>query len=48
VRNREQLAQPPVGLVLDESAVDWLSGTISHWIVVGLDSASRDEAAERL
>jgi AcrR family transcriptional regulator len=48
VRNREQLAQPPVGLVLDESAVDWLSGTISHWIVVGLDSASRDQAAERL
>jgi AcrR family transcriptional regulator len=36
VRNREQLAQPPVGLVLDEAAVEWLSATISRWIVAGL------------
>jgi TetR/AcrR family transcriptional regulator, regulator of cefoperazone and chloramphenicol sensitivity len=36
VRNREQLAQPPVGLVLDEAAVEWLSATISHWVVSGL------------
>jgi TetR/AcrR family transcriptional regulator, regulator of cefoperazone and chloramphenicol sensitivity len=36
VRNREQLAQPPVGLVLDEGAVEWLSATISHWVVSGL------------
>jgi AcrR family transcriptional regulator len=36
VRNREQLAQPPVGLVLDEAAVEWLSGTISRWILAGL------------
>jgi TetR/AcrR family transcriptional regulator, regulator of cefoperazone and chloramphenicol sensitivity len=36
VRNREQLAQPPVGLMLDESAVEWLAVTISHWVVSGL------------
>jgi AcrR family transcriptional regulator len=36
VRNREQLAQPPVSLVLDEAAVEWLSATISHWVVSGL------------
>ena len=36
VRNREQLAGPPVGLVLDEEAVEWLSATISHWVVSGL------------
>jgi len=36
VRNREQLAQPPVGLVLDEAAVEWLAATISHWVVWGL------------
>ena len=36
VRNREQLAQPPVGLVLDEAAVEWLAATISHWVVSGL------------
>jgi hypothetical protein len=36
VRNREQLAQPPVSLVLDEAAVEWLSAAISHWVVSGL------------
>jgi AcrR family transcriptional regulator len=36
LRNREQLAEPPVGLVFDESTVEWLSQTISRWIVGGL------------
>ncbi len=36
VRNREQLAEAPVSLVLDEEAVEWLSATISHWVIVGL------------
>jgi len=36
VRNREQLAEPPVGLVLDEQAVEWLSSAISNWVVAGL------------
>jgi AcrR family transcriptional regulator len=36
LRNREQLAEPPVGLVLDEQAVEWLSATISNWVVAGL------------
>ncbi len=40
LRNREQLADPPVRLVLDESAVDWLSTTISHWLLAGLDRAA--------
>jgi AcrR family transcriptional regulator len=36
LRNRDQLAEPPIGLVLDESAVDWLSQLISRWVVGGL------------
>ena len=40
VRNREQLAQPPVGLVVDEGAIEWLSATISRWIVAGLHPAA--------
>jgi AcrR family transcriptional regulator len=36
LRNREQLAEPPVGLVLEESAVEWLSQVISRWVVAGL------------
>jgi AcrR family transcriptional regulator len=40
VRNREQLAQPPVGLVVDEAAIEWLSATISRWIVAGLHPAA--------
>src|SRR5262252_789200 len=40
VRNREQLAQPPVGLVVDEGAIEWLSATISRWIVTGLHPAA--------
>jgi len=40
VRNREQLAQPPVGLVVDEGAIEWLSATISRWVVAGLHPAA--------
>jgi AcrR family transcriptional regulator len=36
LRNRDQLAEPPIGLVLDESALDWLSQLISRWVVGGL------------
>jgi AcrR family transcriptional regulator len=36
LRNREQLAEPPMGLVLDEAAVDWLAETISGWAAGGL------------
>jgi AcrR family transcriptional regulator len=36
VRNREQLAEPPVGLVLDEQTIEWLSASISNWVVSGL------------
>jgi AcrR family transcriptional regulator len=36
LRNREQLANPPIGLVLDETSVEWLSRTISQWVVGGL------------
>jgi AcrR family transcriptional regulator len=36
LRNRETLAQAPVGLVLDESAVEWLSQLIGGWLVGGL------------
>jgi AcrR family transcriptional regulator len=36
LRNREQLAEPPIGLVLEESSVEWLAQTISHWVIGGL------------
>jgi hypothetical protein len=36
VRNREQLAEPPIGLVLDDAVVGWLSDTISRWVGGGL------------
>jgi AcrR family transcriptional regulator len=36
VRNREQLAGPPVELALDESSVDWLAQLISRWSIGGL------------
>lgn len=36
VRNREQLAGPPVGLSLDESSIGLLAQTIGRWAVGGL------------
>ena len=36
VRNREQLAGPPIELALEESAVGWLAQTISRWTIDGL------------
>jgi AcrR family transcriptional regulator len=37
LRNRESLAAPPIGLVLDENSVEWLAGMISRWVVGGLE-----------
>ena len=39
VRNREQLAGPPVELALDEASVEWLAQTISRWAIGALQSA---------
>jgi AcrR family transcriptional regulator len=36
LRNREVLSQPPMDLVIDESAVEWLSQMISRWVIAGL------------
>jgi len=36
LRNREQLAEPPMGLVLDEAAVEWLAQRVTHWATGGL------------
>jgi AcrR family transcriptional regulator len=36
LRNREQLADPPLGLVLDESGVEWLAQMVSRWATGGL------------
>jgi len=36
VRNREQLAGPPMNLALDADAVEWLTGMISRWTAEGL------------
>ena len=36
LRNREQLADPPMGLVLDDATVGWLAEAISRWASGGL------------
>jgi len=36
LRNREQLADPPLGLALDEEAVEWLAQLVSRWATGGL------------
>jgi AcrR family transcriptional regulator len=36
LRNRDQLANPPIGLVIDDSSVEWLSRLISGWVIAGL------------
>jgi hypothetical protein len=36
------LAEPPVGLALDEHAVDWLCEMISRWVVSGLGPPQRN------
>jgi len=36
LRNREQLAEPPMGLVLDEAAVECLAQMVTHWATGGL------------
>ena len=36
VRNREQLAGPPMNLTLDADAVEWLTAMISRWTAGGL------------
>jgi AcrR family transcriptional regulator len=36
LRNRDRLAEPPIGLEIDDSTVEWLSQAISRWIVAGL------------
>jgi len=40
VRNREQLAGPPIGLALDEAAVETLSRQIARWVIGGLAASS--------
>jgi AcrR family transcriptional regulator len=40
VRNREQLAGPPVSLAFDETAVESLARLISGWVVAGLAQAA--------
>ncbi|HXW40435.1 MAG TPA: CerR family C-terminal domain-containing protein [Xanthobacteraceae bacterium] len=40
LRNREVLAQPPVSLVIDDAAVDWLAQQISRWVIGGLGGAA--------
>jgi AcrR family transcriptional regulator len=36
LRNREQLADPPLRLVLAENSVEWLAQMVSHWATGGL------------
>jgi AcrR family transcriptional regulator len=36
VRNRDRLAEPPIGLELDDAMVEWLAHAISRWVMAGL------------
>jgi AcrR family transcriptional regulator len=36
LRNRDRLAEPPIGLELDDAMVEWLAQSISRWVLVGL------------
>ena len=36
LRNRDRLAEPPIGLELDEAMVEWLGHSISRWVMAGL------------
>ncbi len=36
LRNRDQLAEPPIGLEIDDAMVEWLAQVISRWVVAGL------------
>ncbi|MGA9895017.1 MAG: CerR family C-terminal domain-containing protein [Xanthobacteraceae bacterium] len=36
VRNRDRLAEPPIGLDLDDAMVEWLAHSISRWVMAGL------------
>ncbi len=40
LRNRERLAEPPIGLQIDDAMVEWLGTAISRWIVAGLGNAA--------
>jgi AcrR family transcriptional regulator len=40
IRNREQLAAPPISLTVDEAEVERLAHLISQWAVVGLGHAA--------
>ena len=46
VRNREQLANPPVSLALDEATLDRLAELVSHWAMAGLRLSRLNEAQE--
>ena len=37
VRNREQLANPPISLALDEAAVERLAELVTDWALAGLE-----------
>jgi TetR/AcrR family transcriptional regulator, regulator of cefoperazone and chloramphenicol sensitivity len=40
LRNRDRLAEPPVGLEIDDAMVEWLGRMISQWIAAGLGGAN--------
>jgi hypothetical protein len=40
VRNREQLANPPVSLALNGATVERLKGLVSAWALAGLAAAA--------
>jgi hypothetical protein len=41
IRHREQLANPPASLDLNEVAVERLTKLVSSWVLTGLERASQ-------
>ena len=44
LRNRERLAEPPIGLEMDDAMVEWIAQAISGWLVAGFGAARSDAA----
>ena len=45
VRNREQLANPPVSLASGEATIEWLTALISAWALAGLTHAQTEASS---
>jgi AcrR family transcriptional regulator len=45
LRNRDRLAEPPIGLNIDDAMVEWLAQSISRWVLAGLGAQAGVQAS---